>query len=63
MSPHGSTRDKNAACLPALACTSHALQQRFLHAERENIHLPLDPEKTYTLRLTLAARRPVSALL
>lgn len=26
---------------------------RFLHAERENIHLPLDPEKTYTLRLTL----------
>ncbi|BCL80536.1 hypothetical protein ccbrp13_30010 [Ktedonobacteria bacterium brp13] len=27
--------------------------QRFLHAERENIHLPLDPEKTYTLRLTL----------
>ncbi len=27
--------------------------QRFLHAERENIHLPLDPAKTYTLRLTL----------
>jgi CRISPR-associated endoribonuclease Cas6 len=27
--------------------------QRFVHAERENIHLPLDPEKTYTLRLTL----------
>jgi CRISPR-associated endoribonuclease Cas6 len=27
--------------------------QRFLHAERENIHLPLSPEKTYTLRLTL----------
>jgi CRISPR-associated endoribonuclease Cas6 len=27
--------------------------QRFLHAERENIHLPLNPEKTYTLRLTL----------
>jgi len=27
--------------------------QRFLHAERENIHLPLDPDKTYTLRLTL----------
>ncbi|HYU74812.1 MAG TPA: CRISPR system precrRNA processing endoribonuclease RAMP protein Cas6 [Ktedonobacteraceae bacterium] len=27
--------------------------QRFLHAERENIHLPLDPEKTCTLRLTL----------
>jgi len=26
---------------------------RFLHAERENIHLPLSPEKTYTLRLTL----------
>lgn len=27
--------------------------QRYLHAERENIHLPLDPDKTYTLRLTL----------
>ena len=27
--------------------------QRFTHAERENIHLPLSPEKTYTLRLTL----------
>lgn len=27
--------------------------QRFLHAERENIHLPLDPEQTYTLRITL----------
>ena len=27
--------------------------QRFLHAERENIHLPLEPEKTYTLRVTL----------
>jgi CRISPR-associated endoribonuclease Cas6 len=27
--------------------------QRYLHAERENIHLPLDPAKTYTLRLTL----------
>jgi CRISPR-associated endoribonuclease Cas6 len=27
--------------------------QRFLHAERENIHLPLSPAKTYTLRLTL----------
>ncbi len=27
--------------------------QRFQQAERENIHLPLDPEKTYTLRLTL----------
>jgi CRISPR-associated endoribonuclease Cas6 len=27
--------------------------QRFIHAERENIHLPLDPEKTYTLRITL----------
>jgi CRISPR-associated endoribonuclease Cas6 len=27
--------------------------ERFLHAERENIHLPLSPEKTYTLRLTL----------
>src|SRR5450432_2701632 len=25
--------------------------QRFMHAEHENIHLPLDPEKTYTLRL------------
>lgn len=27
--------------------------QRFMHAERENIHLPLDPAKTYTLRVTL----------
>ncbi len=27
--------------------------QRFLHAERENIHLPLDPEHRYTLRITL----------
>ena len=27
--------------------------QRFIHAEQENIHLPLDPEKTYTLRITL----------
>ncbi len=27
--------------------------QRFLHAERENVHIPLDPDKTYTLRLTL----------
>ncbi|MBA2392582.1 MAG: CRISPR system precrRNA processing endoribonuclease RAMP protein Cas6 [Ktedonobacteraceae bacterium] len=27
--------------------------QHFIHAERENIHLPLEPEKTYTLRLTL----------
>ena len=27
--------------------------ERFLHAERENIHLPLNPDKTYTLRLTL----------
>jgi CRISPR-associated endoribonuclease Cas6 len=27
--------------------------QRLLHAESENIHLPLDPEQTYTLRITL----------
>lgn len=27
--------------------------QRMQEAERENIHLPLDPEKTYTLRITL----------
>lgn len=27
--------------------------QRFFHAEQENIHLPLDPTRTYTLRLTL----------
>lgn len=27
--------------------------QPLLRAERENIHLPLDPNKTYTLRLTL----------
>jgi CRISPR-associated endoribonuclease Cas6 len=27
--------------------------QRVVQAERENIHLPLDPEKTYTARLTL----------
>ncbi len=27
--------------------------QRFIHAEQENIHLPLDPGKTYTLRITL----------
>src|SRR5690242_9533952 len=26
---------------------------RLLHAERENIHLPLDPQQTYTIRLTL----------
>ncbi len=26
---------------------------RLLHAERENIHLPLDPQQTYTMRLTL----------
>lgn len=26
---------------------------RILEAERENIHLPLDPEKTYTVRFTL----------
>jgi len=26
---------------------------RFLHAEREDIYLPLDPDNTYTLRLTL----------
>jgi CRISPR-associated endoribonuclease Cas6 len=27
--------------------------QRMLEAERNNVHLPLDPEKTYTLRITL----------
>jgi CRISPR-associated endoribonuclease Cas6 len=27
--------------------------QRMLEAERENIHLPVDPEKTYTIRITL----------
>ena len=27
--------------------------QRFLSFERENTHIPLEPEKTYTLRLTL----------
>lgn len=28
-------------------------QDRILQAQRENTHLPLDPEKTYTVRLTL----------
>lgn len=28
-------------------------QQRMLYAERENVHLPLDPEKTYFIRITL----------
>src|SRR5690349_11339276 len=28
-------------------------QERILQAQRENVHLPLDPEKTYTVRLTL----------
>ena len=28
-------------------------QQRMLNAERENTHLPLDPEKTYFIRITL----------
>ncbi len=27
--------------------------QRMLEAERNNVHLPLDPEKTYTIRITL----------
>ena len=27
--------------------------QRMQQAERENVHLPLDPEKTYTVRITL----------
>src|SRR5256886_1131751 len=27
--------------------------ERMREAERENIHLPLNPEKTYTLRITL----------
>ena len=27
--------------------------QRMLEAERANVHLPLDPEKTYTVRITL----------
>lgn len=31
---------------------SHPIQPH-LKAERENIHLPLDPQKTYTIRLTL----------
>lgn len=26
---------------------------RMQHAERENVHLPLEPEKTYTIRITL----------
>lgn len=29
------------------------LQERMLQAQRENIHLPLDPAKTYTIRITL----------
>lgn len=29
------------------------VQQRMLDAERENVHMPLDPEKTYTIRITL----------
>lgn len=28
-------------------------RSRMLQAERENVHLPLDPEKTYTVRITL----------
>jgi CRISPR-associated endoribonuclease Cas6 len=28
-------------------------QDRILQAQKENVHLPLDPEKTYTVRLTL----------
>ena len=28
-------------------------KEHILKAERENIHLPLDPQKTYTVRLTL----------
>ncbi len=28
-------------------------RQRMLQAERDNVHLPLDPRKTYTVRLTL----------
>jgi hypothetical protein len=28
-------------------------QERILQAQRDNVHLPLDPEKTYTVRLTL----------
>jgi len=27
--------------------------QRMLEAERENVHLPLDPERTYSIRITL----------
>src|SRR5438477_11535201 len=27
--------------------------QRMLEAQRTNVHLPLDPEKTYTVRITL----------
>src|SRR5438270_13461120 len=28
-------------------------QQRLLDAQRDNVHLPLDPEKVYMLRITL----------
>lgn len=31
----------------------HLPAQRMLDAERDNIHLPLDPDKTYTIRITL----------
>src|SRR6266704_5619950 len=31
----------------------HLSPQRMLDAERGNIHLPLDPDKTYTVRITL----------
>jgi len=31
----------------------HLPAQRMLEAERGNIHLPLDPDKTYTIRITL----------
>lgn len=34
-------------------CSSLQFERTGLKAERENIHLPLDPQKTYTVRLTL----------
>jgi len=31
----------------------HLPPQRMLDAERSNVHLPLDPDKSYTIRITL----------
>src|SRR2546428_12612946 len=28
-------------------------EERMMEAERKNVHLPLDPDKTYTVRITL----------